>query len=136
MKYIPLMRSSQDFYNFIDRTIFPILLHILVIHNAYQYYITRDESVPTELLRANLSICVMLALYWYETRAPDNIHTKVCYAIIIVLACLGFLHTVADFSRHFRAWSTAFSISTVVDIRPAASTMSSGRSLLLASIAI
>jgi hypothetical protein len=77
MKYIPLMRSSQDFYNFIDRTIFPILLHILVIHNAYQYYITRDESVPTELLRANLSICVMLALYWYETRAPDNIHTKV-----------------------------------------------------------
>ncbi|KAH2017197.1 hypothetical protein KXV43_004631 [Aspergillus fumigatus] len=43
----------------------------------------------------------MFAAVWHWSRAPNNIPTKVCHAVIAALACLGFLHTVADFSPGF-----------------------------------
>lgn len=50
---------------------------------------------------AHLGILVMFAAVWHWSRAPNNIPTKVCHAVIAALACLGFLHTVADFSPGF-----------------------------------
>ncbi|KAF7114217.1 hypothetical protein CNMCM5793_007795 [Aspergillus hiratsukae] len=98
--------EPEPFYNFCDRTICPILLHITVVLDAYQYYVVREDCVDNGVLRANLSLCVMLATVWHRMRAPDkrtsiNVCLNVCQAILIALAFLGLLDLVTVFSPGF-----------------------------------
>ncbi|RHZ70163.1 hypothetical protein CDV55_103113 [Aspergillus turcosus] len=100
------MPCFQDFPDFCNRLLCPVMLHFLVILDAYQYYVVREDCVPNAALSINLSVFIMLASVWHQRRAhykrtSINVCLYVCQAILIALACLGVLHALADISPGF-----------------------------------
>ncbi|GAQ05283.1 hypothetical protein ALT_2604 [Aspergillus lentulus] len=51
-----------------------------------QYYVFQEDCAPSNLLRANVDVCVMLAPDWHQRRASDKrTLTNVCHGILVLL---------------------------------------------------
>ncbi|KAF4154046.1 hypothetical protein CNMCM8927_001305 [Aspergillus lentulus] len=67
-----------------------------------QYYVFQEDCAPSNLLRANVDVCVMLAPDWHQRRASDKrTLTNVCHGILVLLllalVCLGILDILGYF---------------------------------------
>ncbi|KAG2001286.1 hypothetical protein GB937_010305 [Aspergillus fischeri] len=96
------MPGSHAFHILCDRYFFPILLHSAIALTAIQYYVFQEDCAPSNLLRTNVDVCVMLALDWHQRRAPDKrTLINVCHGILVVLLfvllCLGILDILGYF---------------------------------------